>query len=71
MHFKNVFVFVGVAANQKIPEHIVIDVYLYATLFRIPARETAAEKEFDIAIQMTIKQILVQRFKSNRNGRKK
>ena len=34
-------------------------------------RDTAAEKEFDIVIQMMLEQVLVQRFKKKRNGRKK
>ena len=33
-------------------------------------RDTAAEKEFDIVIQMTLEHVLVQRFKKKRNGQK-
>ena len=34
-------------------------------------RDTVAEKEFDIVIQMTLEHVLVQRFKNKRNGPKK
>ena len=34
-------------------------------------RDTAAEKEFDIVIQMTLEQVLVQRFKKKEMDKKK
>ena len=34
-------------------------------------RDTAAEKEFDIVIQMTLKHVLVQRFKKKEMDKKK
>ena len=34
-------------------------------------RDTAAEKEFDIVIQMTLERILVQKFKKKEIGEKK
>ena len=33
-------------------------------------RDTTAEKEFDIGIQMTLEHVLVQRFKKKQRGKK-
>ena len=76
--FSECFVFVRVAANQrliickrncwKIPEHIVY--LLCFTLFRMHVRNTAPEKELDIAIQITQERVLTPSSKQNRNGLK-
>ena len=71
--FQTCFGFARVATNHrhtickingwKIPEHIVTDVYIFILLCLYARRDTAAEKEFDIVIQMTLEHIPVQRFK--------
>ena len=45
--------------------------YLFIYLFIYNARrDTAAEKEFDIVIQMTLQHVLVQRFKKKEMDKK-
>ena len=70
--FSRWFVFVRVAECQrnlwKPPEHIAFYAYLHFTLLTMNERDTAAEKVFDMTMQITLKFIQVQRFKQNRVG---
>ena len=75
MHFENVlssWEFQCQISLWKIPEHIVSDLwclYLHATLLRMDVGDTAAELEFDIAIQMVLEDVSLE-VPENRNGRK-
>ena len=83
--FPKYCVFVRVPANHrhvickkincwKIPEHNVTDVYILMFIYNT-RRDTAAEEEFDIAIQARYvhqnRHVLVQRFKKKEMDKKK
>ena len=66
--FSKCFIFMGVAANQRYVsceknwrrnlDYIITVHYLHVTLFKMHVGDTAAEKEFDTAIQMALEHLL-------------
>ena len=49
----------------KTPEQLTCVVYLHVILVRMHERDAAAEKEYNTVLQITLEQILAQRFKEN------
>ena len=49
----------------KTPEEVTSVVYHYVILFRMYERDISIEKEFDTVLQMTLENVLTQRFKQS------